>query len=182
MLMNDLCKILVSEDEIKEKVQALGATLSKDYAGKNPTLVCILKGAVVFFSDLIRTMDIPLTIDFMAVSSYGSGTRSTGEVEIRKDLSKSVDGKHIIIVEDIIDSGRTLHYISRVLASRGAASVSICTLLDKPDRRDPDVDIHVDHSCFIIPDEFVVGYGLDFDERYRHLPMIGVLKPEIYKG
>lgn len=181
-MLNDLSHVLISEEELRRKVNALGAQLAKEYQGKNPTMVCILKGAVVFFADLIRAMPIELSMDFMAVSSYGNGTRSTGEVEIRKDLSHSVDGRHVVIVEDIIDSGRTLSYIAKVLASRGAASVKICTLLDKPDRRDPNVNIHVDYSCFVIPDEFVVGYGLDYAEKYRNMPMIGVLKSEIYEN
>ena len=180
-MLNDLSSILITEEELQAKVRELGARLAEEYRGLNPVLVCILKGAVVFYSDLIRAMPIPLTLDFMAVSSYGNGTRSTGEVEIRKDLSHSVDGRHVIIVEDIIDSGRTLSYLSYVLASRGAKSVKICTLLDKPDRRDPKVSITVDYSCFIIPDEFVVGYGLDYAEKYRNLPMVGVLKREIYE-
>jgi hypoxanthine phosphoribosyltransferase len=144
-------------------------------------MICILKGAVMFYSDLLRYIPIPLTMDFMAVSSYGNKTKSSGEVEIRKDLSTSIENKHVIIVEDIVDSGFTLSYLSRMLASRGAASIKLCTLLDKPDRRKPGITLQADYTGFTIPNEFVVGYGLDFDEHYRNLPYVGVLKPEAYE-
>ena len=144
-------------------------------------MICILKGAVMFYSDLLRNIPIPLTMDFMAVSSYGNKTKSSGEVEIRKDLSTSIEGKHVIIVEDIVDSGFTLSYLTRMLASRGAASVKLCTLLDKPARRAPGITLKSDYSGFVVGDEFVVGYGLDYAEYYRNLPYIGVLKPEVYE-
>ena len=144
-------------------------------------LVAVLKGSVIFMADLMRAISIPINIDFMAVSSYHSGTRSSGEVEIRKDLSKPVDGRHVIIVEDIVDTGNTLTYLTKVLASRGCASVKIATLLDKPSRRAPGVTLQADYSGFEVENEFVVGYGLDYAEKYRNLPYIGVLKPEIYE-
>lgn len=179
---NDIAKILLSEDQIQKRVRELGAELSRDYEGRNPTFICILKGAVMFYTDLLRAVSVPLSMDFMAVSSYGSGTKSSGEVEIRKDLSCSIENKHVVIVEDIIDSGFTLSYLTRMLASRGAASIRLATLLDKPARRAPGITLKSDYSGFVIGDEFVVGYGLDYDERYRNLPYIGVLKPEVYQG
>jgi hypoxanthine phosphoribosyltransferase len=177
-MMNDLKEILFDEAQIKECVERLGKEISRDYAGKDLLLVGILKGAVVFFSDLIRAIDIPLCMDFMAISSYGSATRSTGVVRILKDLDKPIDGRHVIIVEDIIDSGMSLAFLKQALIARGAASMKVCVLLDKPDRRRTHVD--VDYCGFVIPDEFVVGFGLDYAELYRNLPVIGILKPEIY--
>ncbi len=176
----DLAKVLITEEEIQRRVKELGQQIARDYEGEIPVMVGILKGAVMFYSDLCRAIPLKLSMDFMAVSSYGNKTKSSGEVEIRKDLSNSIEGKHVIVVEDIIDSGFTLSYLSRVLASRGAKSVKICTLLDKPSRRAPSVTLKVDYCGFEVPDEFVVGYGLDFAEIYRNLPYIGVLKPELY--
>ncbi|NLD60738.1 MAG: hypoxanthine phosphoribosyltransferase [Clostridiales bacterium] len=181
-MRNDLAKILLGEEEIQKRVRELGAELARDYVGLEPTLVCILKGAVMFYADLCRAIPIQVNMDFMAVSSYGNRTKSSGEVEIRKDLSRPIDGRHVIIVEDIMDSGFTLSYLSRVLASRGAASVKICTLLDKPERRAPGITVKADYFGFTIGNEFVVGYGLDYAERYRNLPYIGVLRPEIYEN
>ncbi|MGN0970860.1 MAG: hypoxanthine phosphoribosyltransferase, partial [Aristaeellaceae bacterium] len=152
--------------------------ITKDYEGRELMVVGILKGAIVFYSDLIREIDLPLRTDFMAVSSYGSATKSSGVVQLRKDLDRPIEGMDVLIVEDIVDSGMTLSYLKRVFANRGAASVRIATLLDKPARRR--VDLKADYFCFEIPDEFVVGYGLDFDEKYRNLPDIGVLHPRIY--
>jgi len=163
-------------------VREMGAEIARDYAGKNPTMVCILKGAIMFYTDLLRNTPIPLAMDFMAVSSYGNKTKSSGEVEIRKDLSTSIENKHVIIVEDIVDSGFTLSYLTRMLASRGAASIKLCTLLDKPARRAEGITLKSDYSGFVIGDEFVVGYGLDYAEKYRNLPYIGILKPEVYGG
>ena len=180
-MRNDIKYIMISEEEIKAKVAELSRKITEDYRGKDPVLVCILKGAVMFYADLVRDIDTHINMDFMAVSSYGSGTRSSGEVEIRKDLSKPVDGRHVIVVEDIVDSGNTLSYLTRVLKNRGAASVAVCTLLDKPARRAPGITLKADYSGFEIEDEFVVGYGLDYAERYRNLPFIGVLKPEVYE-
>ena len=177
-LYGDLEKILVTREEIAKAVRELGQKLTQDYAGKEPVMICILKGASVFFTDLIREVDLPLTTEFMAVSSYGSSTKSTGVVKIVKDLDKPVSGRDVILVEDIVDSGMTLSYLKKVFNNREAASVSIVTLLDKPARRR--VDLQVQYSCFNIPDAFVVGYGLDYDEKYRNLPDIGVLHPRIY--
>ena len=181
-MRNDIARVLLSEEEIRAKVEELSRQITEDYRGKDPVLVCILKGAVMFYADLVRNIDTHINMDFMAVSSYGSGTRSSGEVEIRKDLSKPVDGRHVIVVEDIVDSGFTLSYLTRVLNSRGAASVKICTLLDKPSRRAEGISLKADYRGFEIENEFVVGYGLDYAERYRNLPFIGVLKPEIYES
>lgn len=179
-LYNDLDRILVTRDEIAKAVRELGQRLTKDYAGKSPVLVCILKGACVFYTDLIREIDLPLTMEFMSISSYGSSTKSSGVVRILKDLDRDVMGKDVIVVEDIVDSGMTLSYLKEVLATRKAASVRIATLLDKPARRR--VPLEVEYSCFHIPDAFVVGYGLDYDEKYRNLPDIGVLHPKIYEN
>lgn len=178
-LYEDLEKVLVTREEIREAVKKLGAQITADYAGKEPVVVGILKGAVVFYSDLIRELDLPMYTDFMSVSSYGSGTQSSGELRIRMDLSHGIAGRDVIIVEDIVDTGLTLFNLKRHLADRGATSIRIATLLDKPARRR--VELEADYSCFTIPDAFVVGYGLDYDEKYRNLPDIGVLSPRIYQ-
>ena len=180
-MKNDIARVLISEEQLQKRVKELAAEISRDYEGKNPTMVCILKGAVLFYTDLLRNMPIPVAMDFMAVSSYGNKTKSSGEVEIRKDLSTSIEGKHVIIVEDIVDSGFTLSYLTRVLASRGAKSIKLCTLLDKPARRAPGITLKSDYSGFVVGDEFVVGYGLDYAEKYRNLPYVGILKPEVYE-
>ena len=177
---NDISKVLLSQEEIQNRVQELGRQIAWDYRGKNPAMVCILKGAVMFYTDLLRAMPIQLSMDFMAVSSYGRTTKSSGEVEIRKDLSGSIEDRHAIIVEDIIDSGFTLTYLTRMLQARGASSIKIATLLDKPARRAPGITLKADYAGFEIPDAFVVGYGLDYAEAYRNLPYIGILKPEVY--
>lgn len=179
-MINDIAKVLISEEALQKRIRELGADIARDYEGKNPTMVCILKGAVMFYADLLRNIPIPLTMDFMAVSSYGTKTKSSGEVEIRKDLSSSIEGKHVIIVEDIVDSGFTLSYLKRMLGSRGAASIKLATLLDKPSRRAEGITLKSDYSGFEVGDEFVVGYGLDYAEQYRNLPYIGVLKHEVY--
>lgn len=171
-------ELLVSSDELKQRVAEMGRQIAQDYQGEPIVAVCILKGAAIFFSDLIREIDLPMSIDFMAISSYGSSTKSSGVVRINKDLDKDITGKHVLVVEDIIDSGLTLSFLRENLLTRGAKSIKICTLLDKPDRRK--VDLKVDYKGFVIPDEFVVGYGLDYAEKYRNLPDIGVLRPEIY--
>jgi len=181
-MVNDIARTLLSEEEIQKRVRELGAEIARDYAGKNPTMVCILKGSIMFYADLLRAAQITMALDFMAVSSYGNKTKSSGEVEIRKDLSTSIENKHVIIVEDIVDSGFTLSYLTRMLSSRGAASIKICTLLDKPSRRAPGITLKADYSGFEVGDEFVVGYGLDYAEKYRNLPYIGVLKPEVYEN
>ena len=174
----DLAYVLLEEEAIQKRVKELGRQITRDYEGKELVLIGILKGAVVFFSDLIRHVELPMSMDFMAISSYGNATKSAGVVRILKDLDKDIVGKHIIIVEDIVDSGLTLSFLKDNLVSRGAASLRSCALLDKPERRK--VDIKADYQGFTIPDAFVVGYGLDYAERYRNLPYIGVLKPEIY--
>lgn len=178
-LYKDLEKVLLTKEEILEKVRELGQRITLDYAGKKPVMVCILKGAAVFFTDLIREIDLPLTLDFMAISSYGSATKTSGVVRILKDLDNDILGKDVIVVEDIVDTGITLTYLSRILQQRGAKSLRIATLLDKPARRKVQ-DLKVDYMCFDIPDAFVVGYGLDYDQRYRNLPDIGILSPKIY--
>ncbi|MBQ8110925.1 MAG: hypoxanthine phosphoribosyltransferase [Clostridia bacterium] len=178
----DIARVLLSEEQIQNRVRELGERIAWDYRGRKPVMICILKGAVMFYTDLLRAMPIDLSMDFMAVSSYGKRTKSSGEVEIRKDLSISIENRHVIIVEDIIDSGFTLTYLSRMLNARGASSLKICTLLDKPSRRAPGITLKADYSGFEVSDEFVVGYGLDYDESYRNLPFIGVLKPEIYEN
>ena len=178
----DIAKVLLSEETIQQRVREMGAQIAEDYRDKNPVMICILKGAVMFYTDLLRAMPIMCSMDFMAVSSYGKSTKSSGEVEIRKDLSHSIENRHVIVVEDIIDSGFTLSYLSRVLKARGALSLKIATLLDKPSRRAPGITLKTDYSGFEVGDEFVVGYGLDYAEGYRNLPYIGVLKPEIYEN
>lgn len=175
---NDILKILVTEEQLHQKVAELGTRISRDYADKNLLLVSILKGSVIFMADLMRSITIPAKIDFMAVSSYGSGVKTSGVVKIVKDLDIDLNGYDVLIVEDILDSGMTLKYITELLRQRGTRSIRIATLLDKPARRK--VDIKADYYCFDIPDEFVVGYGLDYDEHYRNFPAVGVLKPEVY--
>ncbi len=180
-IYQDLDRILVTREEIAEKVKELGLKIAEDYAGRRPVMVCILKGACVFFTDLIREIPLPLETDFMAISSYGSATKTSGVVRILKDLDKDILGRDVIIVEDIVDTGITLNYLMKILIQRGAASLKIAALLDKTARRKVP-DLKVDYVCFDIPDAFVVGYGLDYDQRYRNLPDIGILSPRIYGG
>lgn len=177
-IYQDLERVLITREEIREAVQKLGHQITRDYEGKEPIMVCILKGAVMFYNDLIREIDLPVTMEFMAISSYGNSTKTSGVVNIRKDMDIDITGKDIIIVEDIVDSGMTLSFLKKVLENRNAASVSIATLLNKPARRR--IDLDVEYYCFNIPDAFVVGYGLDYAEKYRNLPDIGVLHPRIY--
>lgn len=177
----DIAEILYTEAELKRRVAALGAQISQDYAGKdNVVLVGILRGSYIFMADLSRSITIPCRIDFMSVSSYGKGTSSSGQIEIKKDLSDPINGAHVILVEDILDSGNTLDYLGKILSARNAASIRICTLLDKPERRKKEV--FADYYGFLVPDAFVVGYGLDYAEEYRNLPYIGILKPEVYEN
>ena len=173
----DIERVLISAQELEEHVTEIGAQISRDFEGKDPIFIGVLKGCFIFMADLMRHVSIKCSMDFMAVSSY-SGTTSTGAVKINKDLSEDIEGRHIIIVEDILDSGVTLNYLKNFLMVRRPASISIATLMDKPARRK--ADVYADYSCFEIPDAFVVGYGLDYNERYRNLPYIGVLKREIY--
>ncbi|MDT2815263.1 hypoxanthine phosphoribosyltransferase [Vagococcus carniphilus] len=180
MLEKDIEKTFYSEEQIQERVKALGEAISNDYEDKFPLVVGVLKGAVPFLADLVRAMNIHMEMDFMDVSSYGNATVSSGEVRILKDLSTVVEGRHILIVEDIVDSGRTLRYLVDLLKHRKAASVKIVTMLDKPEGRVVEMD--ADYIGFEVPNEFVVGYGLDYAEDYRNLPYIGVLKPEIYEN
>jgi hypoxanthine phosphoribosyltransferase len=178
-LLDDIAEVLISKEEISKKVAQLGAQISEDYNGKNLLLVGILKGSVVFMSDLMKEITIPTRIDFMSVSSYGAGIKSTGVVKIVKDLDIPLEGYDVLIVEDILDSGLTLSYIIGILMSRKPKSLKICTLLDKPYSRR--ADVKTDYHGFDIPDKFVVGYGLDFAEKYRNLPFVGVLKPQVYE-
>ena len=177
-LEDDIAAVLVNEATIQQRVKELGAIISDEYAGRDLLLVSVLKGSIIFMADLVRAITIPHEIDFMATSSYGASTSSTGVVRILKDLNTSIEGRNIVVVEDIIDSGHTLSYLVRLLRERQPASLRIMSLLDKPERRE--VDIPVDWIGFSIPNEFVVGYGLDYNEIYRNLPFIGVLKPSIY--
>lgn len=179
-MKDDLKEVFFTKEVISEKVRELGARITQDYAGKNPLIVSVLKGSYVFMADLTREIDTPCNIDFMVVSSYGMGAKTSGEVQIIKDIEQQIDGRDLLIVEDILDSGVTLNYLMTILKARGANSIKLCTLLSKPDRRKIDVD--VDYLGFEIPDEFVVGYGLDYAEKYRNLPYIGILKPEVYGG
>lgn len=180
MLENDIKKILVSQEEIKQTISELGKQLTEDYQGKDLVVVGVLKGASIFMADLVRAIDLYLDIDFMAVSSYGDATETSGEVKILKDLDAQIKGKDILFVEDIIDTGRTLKYLMELFEYRGAASIKVCTLLDKPERR-VFQDLVPDYVGVKVPDEFVVGYGLDFKQKYRNLPYIGVLKEELYQ-
>lgn len=175
----DIGQVLLTEEEIREKVTALGRQITRDYKGKNLMLVSVLKGSIAFMADLMRAIDLPLKIDFLSVSSYGAGTDSSGTVTINKGLDVDLTGVDLLIVEDILDSGRTLYKIIDILRERGTASIKIACLLDKPERRV--VPLSADYTCFDIPDEFVVGYGLDYDQNYRNLPYIGVLKREVYE-
>ncbi|MFK7696877.1 hypoxanthine phosphoribosyltransferase [Paenibacillus sp. HJGM_3] len=179
-MQNDIQEIIFTEEQIQRKVAELGETLSQDYEGRNPLVICVLKGAFIFMADLVKRMTIPLELDFMAVSSYGASTKSSGVVKIIKDLDVPVEGRNVLIVEDIIDSGLTLSYLIDVLERRNARSISVVTLFDKPARRT--VELEPDYKGFTIPDAFVVGYGLDYAEKYRNLPYIGVLKPEVYSS
>lgn len=171
--------VMLTEQQIKRKTKAVAKQLDKLYEGRTPVVVCILKGSVLFFSDLVKNMKTSLTIDFMSVSSYGNGTKSTGELKIMKDLTTDIKGRDVLIVEDIIDSGNTLYKLKKLLNARAPSSVNIVTLLDKPERRQ--APIEPEYTCFVIEDEFVVGYGLDYAEEYRNLPYVGVLKRSVYE-
>ena len=180
ILDKDVERVLFTEEELKNRVAEIAAQIDKDYEGKQPLLVSVLRGSFVFMADLVRQIHVPCTVDFMAVSSYGSGTSSSGQVKIVKDLSEQIEGKDLIVVEDILDSGNTLSYLLKILEHRHPASIRLCTLLDKPERRTKPVELH--YCGFTIPDAFVVGYGLDYAEQYRNLPYIGILKPQVYGG
>ena len=177
---NNIQKVLISQEQIRAKVQEMAAQISAEYADKDPVFVGVLKGVVIFFADMVREISIPCEIDFMCLSSYG-GTNSSGNVVVKKDLSVDIKGRHVVILEDIYDTGRSLDFTRKYLLSKEPASLKICTLLDKPERRNPAVTLQPDYTGFVIPNEFVVGYGLDFNEHYRNLPYVGVLKPETYQ-
>lgn len=179
-MKNDIAKVMISKEEIAQKVLELGEQIAKDYHDKNPVMICILKGAVVFYTDLIRAIPFHVEMDFMAISSYGNSRQSSGVVKILKDLDGNIEGRDVIIVEDIMDSGQTLSHLTELLSARNPNSLKVCSLLDKPSRRIS--DIQPDYCGFVIPDEFVVGYGLDYAERYRNLDFIGILRPEVYQG
>lgn len=180
MLEKDIQEILFTEEQLKNRVAEIARQIEADYADKEIMLISVLRGSFIFMADLCRAIHLPCTLDFMSVSSYGTGTSSSGQVQITKDLSEDITGRHIIVVEDILDSGNTLSYLLNILEHRHPASVRLCTLLDKPDRRVKPVKLH--YAGFTIPDAFVVGYGLDYAEKYRNLPYIGILKPEVYGG
>lgn len=179
-MRDDIDEILFSEEKIASIVRNMGRQISEDYVGKNLFMVSVLKGSLLFMADLMRAVTIPCSIDFLSVSSYGNGTASSGEVRILKDLDCSLEGKDLLVVEDILDSGVTLSYLLRTLSARNPASIRLCTFLDKPERRR--VKIHPDYVGAVVPDKFIVGYGLDYAERYRNLPFVGVLKPEVYEA
>ena len=180
MLENDIQELLFSEEQLKTRVAEIARQIETDYAGQEIMLISVLRGSFIFMADLCRAIHLPCTLDFMSVSSYGTGTTSSGQVQITKDLSEDITGRNLIVVEDILDSGNTLSYLLNILDHRHPASVRLCALLDKPERRVKPVELH--YSGFSIPDAFVVGYGLDYAEKYRNLPYIGILKPEVYSG
>ena len=177
--MSEKIRVLVSEKEVDERIEALGKQISKDYEGKQVHLICVLKGGAFFMCELAKRITVPVSLDFMSVSSYGDGTASSGVVRIAKDLDESIEGKDVLIVEDIIDSGNTLCYVKNLLKERGCKSIKLCTLFDKPSRRE--APVYADYIGYEVANEFIVGYGLDFNERYRNLPYVGVLKPEAYQ-
>jgi len=180
MLERDIQEILFTEEQLKDRVNEIARQIEADYAGQEIMLISVLRGSFIFMADLCRAIHLPCKVDFMSVSSYGTGTTSSGQVQITKDLSEDITGRNLIVVEDILDSGNTLSYLLNILEHRHPASVRLCALLDKPERRTKPVDLH--YRGFTIPDAFVVGYGLDYAEQYRNLPYIGILKPEVYGG
>ncbi|MDD4715332.1 MAG: hypoxanthine phosphoribosyltransferase [Oscillospiraceae bacterium] len=177
---NDIERVLLSEQELAARIREIAGEINRDYAGQSLMLISVLRGSFIFMADLVRCLTISCTVDFMAVSSYGKKSKSSGAVQITKDLSDDIAGKNILIVEDILDSGNTLSYLMKTLSARSPRSMRLCTLLDKPSRRTKPVEVH--YRGFVVPDEFVVGYGLDYAERYRNLPYIGILKPQVYGG
>ena len=179
-MKENIKEVLLSEEQLQTRIRELAAQLSEDYAGKDPIFVGVLKGVVMFFGDIVKRIDIPCQIDFMWISSY-HGTSSNGSMTVRKDISSDIAGRHVVILEDIFDTGNSLDFTYRHLLTKNPASLKICTLLDKPERRNPEVTLVPDYTGFVIPNEFVVGYGLDYNEYYRNLPYIGILKPEAYQ-
>lgn len=178
---NSIEKVMINEEELQARISEMAAQLSQEYQGKDPIFVGVLKGVVMFFGDIVKQITVPCQIDFMCISSY-EGTSSTGNVCVKKDISENIKGRHIVILEDIFDTGNSLNFVYNYLLSKEPASLKICTLLDKPDRRNPNVSLQADYIGFVIPNEFVVGYGLDYNEFYRNLPYIGILKPEVYQA
>ena len=176
----DIQQILLTEEQIRDRIQELGEVLTKEYEGKNPVIVGVLKGVVVFYADMIRHINVPCQMDFMWISSY-AGANSSGTMQVRRDVSVDIKGRHVLILEDIFDTGNSLDYTYKHLLSKEPASLKICTLLDKPDRRKPGITLQADYVGFTIPNAFVVGYGLDYNEHYRNLPYVGILKPEVYE-
>ena len=176
---NDILKVLFTEEQIRARIQELGEELTRDYQDKDPVIVGVLKGVVVFYADMIRQIKVPCQMDFMWISSY-AGTASTGTMEVKRDISSDIQGRHVLILEDIYDTGNSLDFTYRHLLSKNPASLKICTFLDKPERRKPGITLKPDYVGYRVPNEFVVGYGLDYNEHYRNLPYIGVLKPEVY--
>lgn len=176
----DIKQILLTEEQIQTRIRELGEILTAEYADKNPIVVGVLKGVVIFYADMIRHIKVPCQMDFMWISSY-SGTNSTGTMKVRQDLSADIKGRHVLILEDIFDTGNSLDFTVKTLLERQPASLKICTLLDKPERRKPGITLQADYTGFTIPNEFVVGYGLDYNEKYRNLPFVGILKPEVYE-
>ena len=179
-MTQDIKEVLLTEEQIQSKVKEFAAMLSEEYAGKDPVFIGVLKGVVMFYADVIRNITVPCQMDFMWISSYGSGAVSTGNMIVKRDVSEDLKGRHVVILEDIFDTGNSLDFVYKHLLSKEPASLKICTLLDKPERRNPAVTLQADYVGFTIPNEFVVGYGLDYDEHYRNLPYIGILKPEVY--
>lgn len=178
-MLEDIEDVLFTERQIAVMVERIGQEISRDYKGRNLLLISVLKGSVVFMADLMRSISIPARIDFMAVSSYGSGVKTSGVVKINMDLNLPLEGYDIVVVEDILDSGKTLHYLMELLEGRGPNSIRVCTLFDKPERRE--VDVQASYVGSVIPDAFIVGYGLDYAEKYRNLPFVGILKPQVYE-
>ena len=176
----DIEKVLISQEQIQEKIRQLGEQLSREYAEKDPIFVGVLKGVVIFYADMVRAIDVPCQFDFMWVSSY-KGTSTTGTMQVKRDVSADIKGRHVVILEDIFDTGNSLDFVYKHLLSKEPASLKICTLLDKPSRRNPAITLQADYVGFEVPNAFVVGYGLDFNEHYRNLPYVGVLKPEAYQ-
>jgi len=179
-MMNDIKEVLIDEETLQNRVCELAEELSAEYAGKDPIFVGVLKGVVMFFGDIVKRISVPCQIDFMWVSSY-QGTTTTGSMEVKRDISEDIKGRHVVILEDIYDTGTSLDYTYKHLLAKGPASLKICTLLDKPERRRPGITLQPDYTGFVIPNAFVVGYGLDYNEHYRNLPYVGILKPEVYE-
>ena len=179
-MKNDIQQILLTEEQIQARIAQLGEELSAEYAGKNPIVIGVLKGVVVFYADMIRALNVPCEMDFMCVSSY-RGTQSTGKTVVKLDVSADIKGRHVLILEDIFDTGNSLSFVCQHLQAKEPASLKICTLLDKPERRNPNVTLQADYVGFTIPNAFVVGYGLDYNEKYRNLPYVGIVKPEVYE-